>query len=102
MSDPKQFGVELKKRLQELDKAQKIGQKTGLIDQEESPSLETLEEIKKYLRRGDFIKVAAKAKLTVLNVRKILIRPNSKRYQAVLNAAREIAKYNISLGLKPL
>ena len=61
--------------------------------------METLEEIKKHLRRGDFIKVAAKSKLSIQNVRKILIRPGSKLYQAVLDAAKEIAEYNKQIGL---
>lgn len=61
--------------------------------------MESIEEIKKHLRTGDYIKVAAKSGLSVDNVRKTLQRPKAKKYNKVVEAAREIAEFNTSIGL---
>ncbi|WP_338875688.1 hypothetical protein WBJ53_08680 [Spirosoma sp. SC4-14] len=64
--------------------------------------METLEEAKRYLRRGDYVKIAIGLGINLECLRKTLQRPKAKRYPSIVAKACEVAEFNKSLGLKPL
>ena len=64
--------------------------------------MKTLEEAKRYLRRGDYVKIASSLGIELECLRKTLQRPNSKRYPSVVAKACEVAEFNKSFGVKPL
>lgn len=61
--------------------------------------MKTTEEIKEYLRQGDWVKVAQITRLNYDNARKAFNRPGSKRHSVVVKAARKVAQFNQKNGI---
>ncbi|MFC5408040.1 hypothetical protein ACFPMF_01875 [Larkinella bovis] len=61
--------------------------------------MKTVEEIKSCLCNGDYARIGKMVGVSRNYAKKLMDRPTSARFEAVIKAAEKVAKSNIDLGL---